>query len=433
MPRIFITGYGVVCAIGNNRKECLDSLLAGRTGVGKMQYLNTLHRELPVGEVKMSDEEMVEKLGLDASKPWVRTSLMGIWALKEALEQSGIPECGFPLINGTTVGGMDRSERYYRHHIEDDSKNEYIKCHDCGAVSYMIAGAFDCFNMVSTPSTACSSAMNSIIRGAEMILSGETSIVAAGGSESLSSFHTNGFNSLMILDKELCRPFDKTRSGLNLGEGAAYFILESEESVKKRGVKPLAELKGFANTCDAFHQTASSEDGEGAYLAMKEALESAGTAPCEVDWIKAHGTGTPNNDASETVSIRRLFGDNHPPVSSTKAFTGHTTSASGSIEAAFGLLAIENQFIPESLNWKESDGSTLVPYTGKGHRKVKNVLCNAFGFGGNDSSILLSAIDEETFAGLSISISHDNKCTRDGEQIDTECQNYVEPSDNGRD
>lgn len=466
MPRIFITGYGVVCAIGNNRKECLDSLLAGRTGVGKMQYLNTLHRELPVGEVKMSDEEMVEKLGLDPSKPWVRTSLMGIWALKEALEQSGIsafrscchddssmtnsgtvqtPDSdgkaaayGFPLINGTTVGGMDRSERYYRHHIEDDSKNEYIKCHDCGAVSYMIAGAFDCFNMVSTPSTACSSAMNSIIRGAEMILDGEASIVAAGGSESLSSFHTNGFNSLMILDKELCRPFDKTRSGLNLGEGAAYFILESEESVKKRGVKPLAELKGFANTCDAFHQTASSEDGEGAYLAMKEALESASIAPEQIDWIKAHGTGTPNNDASETVSIRRLFGDNHPPVSSTKAFTGHTTSASGSIEAAFGLLAIENQFIPESLNWKESDGDTLAPYTGKGHRKVKNVLCNAFGFGGNDSSLLLSAIDEETFDGVafdgvSISISHDNKCTRDGKHIDTECQSYVEPSDNGRD
>lgn len=395
MPRIFITGYGVACAIGNNREECLDSLLAGRTGVGKMQYLNTLHRELPVGEVKMSDEEMVEKLGLDASKPWVRTSLMGIWALKEALEQAGIDnhDFGFPLINGTTVGGMDRSERYYRHLIEDDSKNEYINCHDCGAVSYMIAGTFDCINMVSTPSTACSSAMNSIIRGAEMILNGETSIVAAGGSEPLSSFHTNGFNSLMILDKELCRPFDKTRQGLNLGEGAAYLILESEESVKKRGAKPIAELKGFANSCDAFHQTASSENGEGAYLAMKATLELSGIKPDEVDWIKAHGTGTPNNDASETASIRRLFGENHPPVSSTKAFTGHTTSASGSIEATFGLLAIENQFIPGNLNWKESDESTLVPYTGKGHMTVKNVLCNAFGFGGNDSSILLSAID----------------------------------------
>ncbi len=407
--KIVITGYGVVCAIGNNRRECLDSLIAERSGVGPMKYLDTLHRELPVGEVKMSDGEMVRKLGLDPSRPWIRTSLMGIWALREALAQAGLydggsaeasPDTaqeatrkalhdGFPFINGTTVGGMDRSEKYYRHYLEDTLHSEYIRYHDCGASSYMIAECFGCFNLISTPSTACSSALNSVIRGAEMILSGEAEIVAAGGSESLSSFHTNGFNSLMILDSELCKPFDRQRRGLNLGEGAAYLILESEESAAARGAGVIAELKGFGNACDAYHQTASSENGEGAYLSMSQALDIAKLKPSDIDWIKTHGTGTPNNDASETVSIKRVFGEAYPPASSTKAFTGHTTSASGSIEAAFALMALQEQFIPVSLNWKEQDDNVLTPYTGRGHRAVNNVICNAFGFGGNDSSILI--------------------------------------------
>ena len=226
--------------------------------------------------------------------------------------------------------------------------------------------------------------------GAELIRAGKADIVAAGGSECLSDYHLNGFHSLMILDAEPCRPFDRTRAGLNLGEGAAFLILESEASAARRGATPVAELAGYANACDAFHQTASSPDGEGAFLAMQGALRRAGLQPGDVDYVNAHGTGTPNNDASESAALRRIFGEKMPPVSSTKGFTGHTTSASGSIEAAFCLLAMQHSFLPANAGWQEADPDCIVPCTALGKPAPVNVaLCNAFGFGGNDSSFIL--------------------------------------------
>ena len=159
--------------------------------------------------------------------------------------------------------------------------------------------------------------------------------------------------------------------------------------MKRRGVTSLAVLSGFGNACDAFHQTASSEDGEGAFLAMGKALKMAGLKPEDIDYVNAHGTGTPNNDASESAALRRIFGDAMPPVSSTKAFTGHTTSASGSIEAVFCLLALQEGFIPANLNWAEPDPACITPAAG-GPARLRHILCNAFGFGGNDSSLILS-------------------------------------------
>jgi 3-oxoacyl-[acyl-carrier-protein] synthase-1 len=217
--------------------------------------------------------------------------------------------------------------------------------------------------------------------------------VVCGGSESLSAYHFHGFNSLMILDKEPCRPFDASRAGLNLGEGAAYLVLETEESALARGAKPIAVLSGWGNACDAFHQTASSPDGEGAFLAMKKALEVAGLEPSAIDYINAHGTGTPNNDASESAAIRRIFGDKLPPVSSTKSFTGHTTSASGSIKAVFCLLALEHGFVPQQLNWTTQDPACVLPQVAPLEIKLRHIVSNAFGFGGNDSSMILSAYD----------------------------------------
>ena len=170
-------------------------------------------------------------------------------------------------------------------------------------------------------------------------------------------------------------------------------MLETEESALRRGVKPIAVLSGWGNACDAFHQTASSPDGEGAFLAMRKALEMAGVELSAIDYINAHGTGTPNNDASESAAIRRIFGESLPPVSSTKAFTGHTTSASGSIKAVFCLLALQHGFVPLQLNWSTPDPSCIVPQTEPLRKELRHILCNAFGFGGNDSSIILSAYD----------------------------------------
>ena len=391
--RILITGCGVVSAIGRGKAETLDALLNNRSGVGPLVYLKTEHKEFPVGEVKMSDNEMRKYLNISDNAITTRTALMGMIALDEALKEAKITsemlhDVGF--ISGTTVGGMDMSEQYYLDYISSDAHKEYIAVHDCGSCSEMTADHFGKFAFATTLSTACSSAANAIILGANMIRCGEADIVVVGGSECITKFHLNGFNSLMILDTKPCRPFDATRAGLNLGEGAAYLVLETESSAKKRGVKAQAILSGYGNACDAFHQTASSPDGEGAYRAMKEALELADIQPDRIDYINAHGTGTPNNDLSESQAVRRLFGENIPPMSSTKQFTGHTTSASGSIEAVFCILALQNGFLPVNLNWSTPMEDGIIPVHQSVKKELKHILCNAFGFGGNDSSLLIS-------------------------------------------
>ena len=390
---IYITGTGVVSAIGIGKAATLEALLNNRSGVGQLKYLKTEHKEFPVGEVKLTDAEMRERLGIAQDAVTTRTALMGMLALGEALEEARLtpdmlPKVGF--ISGTTVGGMDMSEQFYLDYLSGDAHKEYIAVYDCGSCSEMTAGHFGKFAFATTLATACSSAANAVIQGANMIRCGKADIVVVGGSECITKFHLNGFNSLMILDTNPCRPFDATRSGLNLGEGAAYLVLESAESAKRRGVKPQALLSGYGNACDAFHQTASSPDGEGAYRAMKEALALAGLQPTDIDYINAHGTGTPNNDVSESQAMMRLF-EKVPPVSSTKPFTGHTTSASGSIEAVFCILALQHGFLPVNLNWSQPMDNGIVPVAKPEKKALKHILCNAFGFGGNDSSLLLSA------------------------------------------
>lgn len=382
---IVITGVGVVSAIGCGKADTLDALRSGRSGVGPVRYLETSLKEYPVGEVAMSSAQMAARCGAPAT--WPRTTLMSILAIREALAEAGLLSMeGNPsmqLISGTTVGAMDLTEKIYP---------EYSPDHSCGACTDLAALFVGGFDDATTLSTACSSAANAIIYGANLLRSGQCRCVVAGGSESLSNYHLNGFHSLMILDRQPCRPFDANRAGLNLGEGAAYLVLETLEGALNRGAKPLAVLSGFGNACDAFHQTASSENGEGAYLAMTEALKRAGLHPSDIDYVNAHGTGTPNNDASESAALRRVFGDNMPPVSSTKPLTGHTTSASGSIEAVFCLLAMQEGFVPAQLNWHTPDPACIVPARpSTGH--LKHVLTNAFGFGGNDSSLILSAYE----------------------------------------
>ena len=227
-----------------------------------------------------------------------------------------------------------------------------------------------------------------------MLKLNRTDIVVVGGTECLSKFHLDGFNSLMILDHEPCRPFDKNRNGLNLGEGAAYLVMEREGTARQRGVTPLCQLSGYGNRCDAFHQTASSPDGEGAYQSMMEALAMADLKPSDIDYINAHGTGTPNNDESEGHAMMRVFGDKMPPVSSTKSYTGHTTSASGGVEAVISILALIRSFIPANLNFSEKiESLDFIPVTEvKQGVGLQHVLTNSFGFGGNDSSCIFSKI-----------------------------------------
>lgn len=395
MKRICITGSGVVSAIGLDKRETLASLRADRSGIAPVRFLETADRGFLVGEVPLDNGQMKVRLGIPDGEPVSRTSLMGMLALDEALREAGLrPEdCrSIPLISGTTVGGMDCTEHFYREYLSGEHTHDaYIVLHDCGASTEAIAARFGGFRYATTLSTACSSAANAVILGAGLIEAGMAELVAVGGSECLSNFHLNGFNSLMIIDRAPCRPFDRTRAGLNLGEGAAFLILESEDSARRRGIRPVAVLSGYGNACDAFHQTASSENGEGPFLAMRQALAMAGLAPGSVSYVNAHGTGTPNNDASESAALRRIFGADCPPVSSTKAFTGHTTSASGSIEAVFCLLAMQQDFIPANLNWRKADDACIRPVPAfRDGVFLNHVLCNAFGFGGNDSALIFS-------------------------------------------
>lgn len=393
MEPIAITGMGIVSAIGNNAAETLDALRCQQTGVGRMKYLKTDHQEFPVGEVKMSDEEM--KILLDITEePTTRTSLMGMLAIREALEDAGLTspqESRVAFVSGTTVGGMDKSEQYYLDYLDGNTRNDYIKTHDCGATTEMMANYFGMFSMVTSISTACSSAANAIILGANLIRCGRAEIVVVGGCECITKFHLNGFNSLMILDHSQCKPFDQNRAGLNLGEGAAYLVLETAESARRRGVKVKAVLSGYGNACDAFHQTASSDNGEGAFLAMQKALTLAGLKSCDIDYVNAHGTGTPNNDISESQALLRVFGEQLPPISSTKGLTGHTTSASGSVEAVICILALENGFFPGNYGWEKTMENGIIPVSRMiADQTLNHVMCNSFGFGGNDSCLIIS-------------------------------------------
>ena len=396
---IVITGEGIVSAIGNDKQEVLKALLEKKSGIAEMQYLQSEHHELPVGEVKLSNDDMKHQLGLNSSDEISRTTLMGILAVKQALAEANI---GYPqktgqrilLISGTTVGGMDITELHFDKLQEPGADLHCIEKHDCGSCTKDIAAYFDIFDDSTTISTACSSAANALILGANLLKAGKADIVVAGGTESLSRFHLNGFHSLMILDHAPCRPFDAERAGLNLGEGAAYVVMETAASAQSRGTAIHARLAGYGNACDAFHQTASSDNGEGAYLAMQEALSMAQLTPEDIDYVNAHGTGTPNNDLSESTALKRIFGEQMPAISSTKAFTGHTTSASGSIETVSGLLAMQHHFIPANLRWANQIEGGITPSQGQTNCELKHVICNAFGFGGNDSSLVLSAQPE---------------------------------------
>ena len=402
--RVVITGTGVVSAIGLNRQQALDALQKGVSGIGPVRLLDTVHREFPVGEVSLSNDQMRHMLQIEDSTLISRNTLLGIVAAREAMTQAqlsigmttsdNVQEEPMALVAGTTVGGMDITERYYSERLS----REMIQRHDCGDSTNRMADYLAPFAFTTTVSTACSATLNAIILGKLLVESGQYDIVVAGGMESLTRFHLNGFKSLMILDEHPCRPFDADRHGLNLGEGAAFIVIETEEHALRRGAIPLAVIEGAANACDAYHQTASSPDGEGAYRAMTEALGEAALQPDDIDYVNAHGTATPDNDAAESAALRRVFGDKMPPVSSTKSFTGHTTSASGAIETVFSILALRHQFIPANLGWQHQDENCITPYLPNDANPpaLRHVLCNAFGFGGNDSAVVLGKYEPST-------------------------------------
>ncbi len=397
MPqKVYVTGIGVVSAIGLGVAENLNALKTSKHGIGKLENFETIHsKNRPCGEIKRDNSQLAKILDISIGDDFSRTALLGMTAAREALSSAGLlssAKSNTGIISATTVGGMDRTEML-SWDITPENRN-FIISHVCGDSTEKIAGFLGISGFVSTISTACSSSINSIMSGAEMIKNKLLDRVIAGGTDALSKFTLNGFNSLMILDKKHNRPFDRNRNGLNLGEGAAFVVLESESAMSGREDKILCELTGYANANDAFHQTASSEQGEGAFLAMSNALMRSGLKVEDIDYINAHGTGTINNDLTEAIALQRLFGEHIPMFSSTKPFTGHALGAAGAIETVFSILSIQNNTIFPNLNFSENmEEISCIPVTELLENvKIRNVFSNSFGFGGNNSSLIVSAI-----------------------------------------
>lgn len=395
---VFVAGIGIISAIGNNAAECLDALQNGRTGIGDMHYFDSVHRQkIPVAEVKLSNEELAQRSGLPDTKS--RTALLSMVAAKEALNNAGIENIaalrtGF--ISANSVGGMDKTEKFFIPFLSDNKKGRLrdVVHHECGSITELVADQLGIKDYITTISTACSSSANAIFFGARLIKNNVVDVVVAGGTDALTRFTLNGFNTLMILDEQFCQPFDENRRGLNLGEGAGYIVLVSPKVAATLNKKPSVILSGYCNANDAYHQTASSPDGNGSFLAMSGALKKSGLLPADIDYINLHGTGTQNNDIAEGTAIKRLFGPQYPKMSSTKAFTGHTLGASGGIEAVFSVLAIQQGIIYPNLHLQTPMKD--LPFTPVTelirNTTVQHLLSNSFGFGGNCSSLIFSKL-----------------------------------------
>ncbi len=393
--RVYVAGTGVISAIGNSIPETLKSFKNHSSGIGKVSLFDTIYENtLPVGEVKISNTRLAENLSVNSSLS--RTALLGIQAAREAVAASrvNVSKWRTGLISATTVGGMDKTENFFVDFLKNPSKGRLrnVVHHECGSSTELIADDLGVNGFISTINTACSSSVNAIALGARLIRHNILDVVIAGGTDALSKFTMNGFNSLMILDRNPCRPFDASRNGLNLGEGAGFVVLISDTVKVEARLKPSCFVSGYANTNDAYHQTASSPEGRGSFAAMQKALGMAELSPEKIDYINLHGTGTLNNDLSEGTAVKRLYGESYPRLSSTKAFTGHTLGASGGIEAVFSIMALEQQCVFPNLRFEtpipEIDMKPQLSF--ESDIKVNHVMSNSFGFGGNCSSIIFS-------------------------------------------
>ena len=393
MPKVFVTGMGVISAIGNNTAENLAHLRKGKTGIAKAKYVNSNYADTrPFAEVKLSTEELRSQLNLKTTKGLTRTDYIAFTALKEALESSQLaPEEvsseQTAFISASTIGGMCMTDQLYKDANLISNGSEYVESYPGSTHILKIAKEYKLSGIVDAINTACSSSANAIMLGAKLIKSGRATRAIVGGTDSIGKFSINGFNALQILSDEHCAPFDENRKGLNLGEGAAYLVLESEEIVRDK--KIFAEILGYGNSNDAFHPSALSEDAIGVVECISRALKSAKITPEEIDYINAHGTATGNNDITELTGINKVF-NGFPPFNSTKSYTGHTLAASGAIEAVYSILSINNNELYPSLNCKNAINTyNQFPITEFAKKDIKTVLSNSFGFGGNCTSLII--------------------------------------------
>jgi 3-oxoacyl-[acyl-carrier-protein] synthase II len=400
MTRVAITGIGSINALGAGVDAFAAGLREGRCGIGPLTRFATAgYRTACAAEAP--PPVLPASIPPRTAQRLSHTARLAVAAAAEAWRASGLADgraCGVVL--GTTTGGLAEGEESYRVETSGGRRRASLASWletPIAVATDAVAALIGSRGPRLTVSTACSSGANALGIGADWIRGGLAPAVLCGGAESLCRMTYSGFNVLQALDGIPCRPFDRHRAGLSLGEGAALFVLEAWENAERRGARILGELLGYGVSADAHHLTQPRADGAGAILAMQRALADAGVTAATIDYVNAHGTGTPLNDTVETRAIKAVLGPRayEVPVSSTKSQVGHCLGAAGAIEALAALLAVRGGFLPPTVNLREPDPECDLDYVPGRSRpaQLRTVLSNSYGFGGNNTSLVLRATD----------------------------------------
>jgi 3-oxoacyl-(acyl-carrier-protein) synthase len=386
-----ITGLGIIAAPGSGVSEIWRAMESGESGLKPLRLFQSPH----YGQ-QLAGEVTSDLIQLGSPLRGSRTDRLAWLAARDAISSANLPfstraeRSGVVL--GSSVGGSLGSERFLTRLIKTGQMRPGpTRFHECVSAVDLIADDFGLFGPSMAVSTACSSGALAIATAAEMLQAGEADIMLAGGADSLSRMTWGGFHSLLLVDAKGCRPFDANRAGMSLGEGAAVLVIENEETALRRGATILARLVGWGASCDAHHATAPHPQGAGAAAAMQSALNRADLSPTAIDYVNAHGTGTRDNDLAESHALKTVFGDALPPVSSTKRFFGHSLAASGAIEAVVCIEALRRQRLPPNLGFDQIDPAIgLEPVTEARSARLRHLMSNSFGFGGNNAVLIFS-------------------------------------------
>ncbi len=365
---------GIISALGQGVGCHIDSLKRNCSGIKPLRlFTPSPGNDFPTGEIPNFKRTL--------NVP--RTHALALLAAQEALSGSRVvPDA---IILGTTTGGMPSTEELLR---KNDKSADQFNYHAASSVAEFLAAVLGCTGLVLTVSTSCSSGAVAIDLAYELLSCGKANCVLAGGVDALCRLTYYGFSSLQLIDPSGARPFDRDRNGMTVGEGSAMLILEAAESIPDNAI---AEFLGGGLSCDAYHPAAPDPEGKGALAAMKRALQDAGISPSDVGYVNLHGTGTRDNDLAEAKAIHSVFGNNVPLVSSVKGATGHSLAASGAIESVICAVAIREGLIPANTGCVNPDPElNLDPVLTPLEQKVKTVLSNSFGFGGNNACLVLA-------------------------------------------
>lgn len=401
LRRVWVTGVGIVSALGPNRRSLSEALRAGRSGLSELTLFDASPYRSPwAGQAPTP----APPAALGPFRRCSRADLLGLQAAAEALDDAGLAGedlARAAVIIGTGAGGAERTSAYIEHlqrRGERKTPAAWLVPHQPANTADLIGTRLGCHGARITLMTACSSSATALGIGLDLIRLGRSRRVIAGGAEALCPLTYAGFSALRAMDREPCRPFHADRKGLTLGDGAAILVLEDAELARLRGARPYAELAGYGVSADAHHMTAPDPGGRGAIAAMRAALRDARVSPQSVQYINAHGTATIHNDPVEVAAIRQVFGDHARSglaVSSTKAMTGHTLGAAGAVETAICATAIRESLLPPTLRLDQIEpgcaGVDLVPLTPR-EARLRVVLSNSFAFGGNNTSVVLRSV-----------------------------------------